>query len=69
MENLEIKLQNDELFDPDKAFNQMLELNNKASELVHSKRAYDHKKLKKIVKEIMKLAKLRKDYFEAHSLI
>ena len=60
MENIEVN----ELFDPDDAYNQMLELNNKASELVHSNKEYALKELKEIVKEITKLAKLRKDYYE-----
>jgi hypothetical protein len=55
-----------ELFDPDDAFNKMLELNNKASELVHSNNDYALKELKEIVNEIIKLAKLRKDYYEEH---
>lgn len=65
MENIQVKLKNNELFDPDDAFNQMLELNNKASTLFHSNKKIALKELKEIVKEITNLAKLRKDYYEA----
>ena len=36
IENIENILKNDEPFDPEKAFKQMLELNDKATELSHS---------------------------------
>jgi len=64
MENIEAKSINNELFDPDDAYNQMLELNDKASELAHSNNEFALKELKEIVKEITRLAKLRKDYYE-----
>jgi hypothetical protein len=64
MENKEVKSINDGPFDPDDAYNQMLVLNNKASELVHSDKEYALQELKEIVREITKLAKLRKNYYE-----
>ena len=64
MENIEVESIIDEPFDPDKAFKKMLELNNKASELVHSNKEYALNELKDIVKEITKLARLRKNYYE-----
>jgi DNA-binding transcriptional regulator GbsR (MarR family) len=64
MVNKEGVSKNEEPFDPDKAFNQMLELNDKATELSHSDKEDAFKELKEIVKEITRLAKLRKDYYE-----
>ena len=54
----------EEPFDPDKAFKKMLELNDKATELSHSNREDAFKELKEIVREVTRLAKLRKDYYE-----
>jgi ribosomal protein S21 len=64
MADLEDVLKKEESFDPDKAFNRMLELNNKASELAHSNKEDALKELKEIVKEITRLAKMRKDFYE-----
>jgi cytochrome c556 len=64
MENIEGMLKNEEPFDPDKAFKKMLELNDKATELSHSDQVDAFKELKEIVKEITRLAKLRKDFYE-----
>ena len=64
MGNIENVSINEEPFDPDDAFNKMLELNNKASELALSNKENVLKELKEIVKEITRLAKLRKDYYE-----
>jgi hypothetical protein len=65
MGNIENMSKNEEPFDPENAFNQMLELNNKASELVRSNKEDALTELKEIVTEITRLAKLRKDYYEA----
>ena len=64
MINKEDVSKNEERFDPNKAFKRILELNDKATELYHSNKEDVLKEMKDIDKEITRLAKLRKDYYE-----
>jgi hypothetical protein len=55
---------NEEPFNPDEAFNQMLELYTKGINLDYSNKKEALKQSKEIRKEMARLEKLRKEYFK-----
>ncbi|MCJ7447313.1 MAG: hypothetical protein MUO72_06470 [Bacteroidales bacterium] len=64
MKNKKVNQNNEEPFNPDEAFNQMLELYTKGINLDYSNKKEALQQSKKIRKEMTRLEKLRKEYFK-----
>ncbi|MCX6328189.1 MAG: hypothetical protein NTZ85_01560 [Bacteroidia bacterium] len=64
MKNIKVNQNNEEPFNPDEAFNQMLELYTKGINLDYSNKKEALKQSKEIRKEMSRLEKLRREYFK-----